>query len=191
MTIRKLPPVLINQIAAGEVVDRPASIVKELVENAIDAGSTRVEIALENGGIDSIRVSDNGSGIAPEEIELAVTPHATSKIAAEEDLAAIASLGFRGEALASIGSISHLILTTRRFADESSVQIEVDGGSMSHPKPVAGNAGTKVEIKRLFFNTPARRKFLKSSRAETARVSEVVKRLASSHSDIGFTLIPC
>ncbi len=189
MTIRKLPSVLINQIAAGEVVDRPASIVKELVENAIDAGSTRVEIALENGGIDSIRVSDNGSGIAPEEIKLAVTPHATSKIEAEEDLAAIASLGFRGEALASIGSISHLILTTRRITDESSIQIEVDGGSMSHPKPVAGNAGTKVEIKRLFFNTPARRKFLKSSRAETARVSEVVKRLASSYSDIGFTLI--
>ena len=159
MTIRTLSPVLINQIAAGEVVDRPASIVKELVENSIDSGSTKIDIQIEHGGRDLVRVSDNGSGIAPEELELAVSPHATSKIAEEADLAAIASLGFRGEALASIGSISHLILTSRRELDDSGTRIEVDGGKMSAPKPVASSVGTTVEVRRLFFNTPARRKF--------------------------------
>ncbi len=188
MTIKKLPTVLINQIAAGEVVDRPASIVKELVENAIDAGSTRIEIQLEHGGKDVIRVTDNGSGIAPDELELAVTPHATSKIAEEADLAAIASLGFRGEALASIGSISHLSLKSRRNEDESGTLMEVDGGNMAEPKPLAASVGTTVEVKRLFFNTPARRKFLKSDGAETTRVRDVVQRLAASHHDVAFTL---
>ncbi|MDP7005973.1 MAG: DNA mismatch repair endonuclease MutL [Phycisphaerales bacterium] len=188
MTIQKLPTLLINQIAAGEVVDRPASIVKELVENAIDAGSTRIDIQLEQGGKNQIRVSDNGSGIVPEELVLAVTPHATSKISEESDLAAIASLGFRGEALASIASISHVILKSRRGQDESGTQIEVDGGEIANPKPVSTSTGTTVEVKRLFFNTPARRKFLKSDGAETTRVREVVQRLAASHSDIGFTL---
>jgi DNA mismatch repair protein MutL len=188
MTIKKLQTLLINQIAAGEVVDRPASIVKELVENAIDAGSTRIEIQLEHGGKDLIRVSDNGSGISPSELELAVTPHATSKISEEADLAAIASLGFRGEALASIGSISHLMLKSRRTDDESGMQIEVDGGEMAKTKPVAASVGTAVEVKRLFFNTPARRKFLKSDGAETTRVRDVVQRLAASHHDIAFVL---
>ncbi len=188
MTIRKLPTVLINQIAAGEVVDRPASIVKELVENAIDAGSSRIEIRLEHGGKDFICVTDNGSGIAPEELELAVTPHATSKIEEESDLAAIASLGFRGEALASIGSISQLSLKSRRIEDESGTSIGVDGGEMSQPKPIAASVGTTIEVKRLFFNTPARRKFLKSDGAETTRVREVVQRLAASHHDVAFTL---
>lgn len=186
MTIRKLSTVLINQIAAGEVVDRPASIVKELIENAIDAGSTRVDIQLEHGGKDLIRVSDNGSGIASDELELAVAPHATSKIAEESDLASIASLGFRGEALASIGSISHLVLTSRTQEDEAGTQIEVDGGKSSQPKPVAASIGTTVEVKRLFFNTPARRKFLKSGGAETTRVRDVVQRLAASHHDVSF-----
>ena len=188
MTIRKLSPVLINQIAAGEVVDRPASIVKELIENSIDAGSTRIEVQLEHGGRDLIRVSDNGFGIAPEELELAVLQHATSKIAEEIDLAAIASLGFRGEALASIGSISHMIVTSRRESDDSGTQIEVDGGEISSPKPVATSVGTTVEVRRLFFNTPARRNFLKSDGAETTRVREVVQRLAASHHDVSFTL---
>ncbi len=188
MTIRPLSTVLINQIAAGEVVDRPASIVKELIENSIDAGSTQIAVQLEHGGRDCIRVSDNGFGIAPDEIELAVTPHATSKIAEEADLAAIASLGFRGEALASIGSISHLVLTSRRDCDEAGTSIEVDGGEMSSPKPVASSVGTTVEVRRLFFNTPARRKFLKSDGAETTRVREVVQRLAAAHHDITFTL---
>jgi len=188
MTIRKLSTVLINQIAAGEVVERPASIVKELVENAIDAGSTRVEIQLECGGKDLIRVSDNGVGIVAEELELAVTPHATSKISEEADLAAIASLGFRGEALASIGSISHLLLISRTADDEVGMQIEVDGGVLTRPKPVATSIGTTVEVRRLFFNTPARRKFLKSDGAETTRVRDIVQRLAASHHDIAFTL---
>ncbi|MBC8201123.1 MAG: DNA mismatch repair endonuclease MutL [Planctomycetes bacterium] len=188
MTIKLLPTVLINQIAAGEVVDRPASIVKELVENAIDAGSTRIEIQLDHGGKDGIRVSDNGYGIAPDELELAVTPHATSKISEEADLSAIASLGFRGEALASIGSISHLILKSRCSEDESGTLIEVDGGLIAGPKPVAASVGTTVEVKRLFFNTPARRKFLKSDGAETTRVRDAVQRLAASHADVSFTL---
>jgi DNA mismatch repair protein MutL len=187
MTIRKLPTILINQIAAGEVVDRPASIVKELVENAIDAGSTQVDIQLNRGGKDLIRVRDNGTGIASEELELAVTPHATSKITEEADLYAIASLGFRGEALASIGSISHLTLRSRQEIAESGTQIEVDGGVLILPKPIGASVGTTVEVKRLFFNTPARRKFLKSDGAETTRVREVVQRLAAAHHDIAFT----
>ena len=189
MTIRKLSTILINQIAAGEVVDRPASIVKELVENAIDAGSTRVAIQLLHGGKDSIRITDNGTGIAPDELTLAVTPHATSKITEEADLSAIASLGFRGEALASIGSISHLVIKSRRKEDESGTQIEVNGGVMAQPKPVAASVGTAVDVKRLFFNTPARRKFLKSDGAETTRVRDVVQRLAASHHDVAFTFV--
>jgi len=188
MTIRTLSPLLINQIAAGEVVDRPASIVKELIENSIDAGSTTIEVLLEHGGRDFIRVSDNGSGIASDELKLAVSPHATSKISEEVDLAAIASLGFRGEALASIGSISHLTLTSRRASDEAGTQIEVDGGEISAPKPTPTSEGTTVEVRRLFFNTPARRKFLKSDGAETTRVRDVVQRLAASHHDVSFIL---
>jgi DNA mismatch repair protein MutL len=188
VTIRTLPTTLINQIAAGEVVDRPASIVKELVENAVDAGSTRIEVQLIHGGRDCIRVSDNGSGIAVEDMELAVAPHATSKIAEEADLAAIATLGFRGEALASIGSISHLILTSRQKGTDSGSRIEVDGGAATESKPIATSVGTTVEVRRLFFNTPARRKFLKSDGAETTRVREVVQRLAAPHHDIAFTL---
>ena len=188
MTIQKLSPVLINQIAAGEVVDRPASIVKELVENSIDAGSTQIDVHLEHGGRDMIRVSDNGSGIASEELELAVSPHATSKISEEEDLASIASLGFRGEALASIGSICNLTVMSRQDCDEAGSMIEVDGGEISESKPIPMKVGTTVEIRRLFFNTPARRKFLKSDGAETTRVREVVQRLAASHSDVSFSL---
>jgi|TARA_B100000959_G_scaffold283353_1_gene352027 DNA mismatch repair protein MutL len=188
MTIRKLSPILINQIAAGEVVDRPASVVKELVENALDARSTRIEIQLEHGGKDLIRVSDNGCGIAAEELPLAVASHATSKITDEADLAAIASLGFRGEAIASVGSVSHLTITSRREEDESAMQIIVDGGDTSISKPIAASVGTTVEVRRLFYNTPARRKFLKSDGAETTRVRDVVQRLAASHHETGFTL---
>jgi len=188
VTIRKLSPILINQIAAGEVVDRPASVVKELIENALDAGSTRIEIQLEHGGKDLIRVSDNGCGIAPDELLLAVASHATSKISDEADLAAIASLGFRGEAIASVGSVSHLSITSRREEDEVAMHIVVDGGEATQPKPIAASVGTTVEVRRLFYNTPARRKFLKSDGAETTRVRDVVQRLAASHHQTGFTL---
>ncbi len=188
VTIRTLSPILINQIAAGEVVDRPASVVKELVENALDAGSTRIDIQLEHGGKNLIRVSDNGCGIAPDELPLAVASHATSKIFDEADLAAIASLGFRGEAVASVGSVSHLTITSRREEDESAMQIIVDGGNVTEPKPIAASVGTTVEVRRLFYNTPARRKFLKSDGAETTRVRDVVQRLAASHHETAFTL---
>ncbi len=188
MTIRKLSPILINQIAAGEVVDRPASVVKELIENALDAGSTRIEIQLFHGGKDLIRVSDNGWGIAPDELPLAVASHATSKIADEADLAAIASLGFRGEAVASVGSVSHLTITSRREEDESAMQIIVEGGNATQPKPIAASFGTTVEVRRLFYNTPARRKFLKSDGAETTRVRDVVQRLSASHNETEFIL---
>jgi len=188
MTIRKLSPLLINQIAAGEVVDRPASVVKELIENALDAGSTRVDIQLIHGGKDFIRVSDNGCGIAPDELTLAVASHATSKITDEEDLTAIASLGFRGEAVASVGSVSHLTMTSRRQDDESAMQIVVDGGEVTNPKPLAASVGTTVEVRRLFYNTPARRKFLKSDGAETTRVRDIVQRLAAAHHETSFLL---
>jgi DNA mismatch repair protein MutL len=179
---------LINQIAAGEVVDRPASVVKELLENALDASSTRVTVDLERGGKDLICVRDNGSGIAPDELVLAVASHATSKISEEQDLASVASLGFRGEAIASIGSVSHLTITSRRQCDESAMQIVVEGGVVSEPKPIASSVGTTVEVRRLFYNTPARRKFLKSDGAETTRVRDVVQRIAASHHETGFTL---
>ena len=188
MTIRKLSPLLINQISAGEVVDRPASVVKELIENALDAGSTRVDIQLIHGGKDFIRVSDNGCGIAPDELTLAVASHATSKITDEEDLTAIASLGFRGEAVASVGSVSHLTMTSRRQDDESAMQIVVDGGEVTNPKPLAASVGTTVEVRRLFYNTPARRKFLKSDGAETTRVRDMVQRLAAAHHETSFLL---
>ena len=188
MTIQLLPPVLINQIAAGEVVDRPASIVKELVENAIDAGATNISIQLEHGGRDVIKVSDNGCGIQGSELHLAVAPHATSKIVEEADLAAVASLGFRGEALASIGSVSHLAITSRTNDDESGMRIEVDGGQSKEPAPTASRVGTTVEVKRLFYNTPARRKFLKSDSAETTRVRDAVQKIAAAHPSVSFVL---
>ena len=188
MNIRRLTPLLVNQIAAGEVVDRPASVVKELIENALDAGSTRIDIQLEHGGKDFIQISDNGCGIAPDELVLAVASHATSKITSQEDLAAIASLGFRGEAIASIGSVSHLTITSRREEDESAMQIVVEGGKVTEPKPIAASIGTTVEVRRLFYNTPVRRKFLKSNGAETTRVRDVVQRLAASHHDTAMML---
>ena len=188
MTIQLLSPILINQIAAGEVVDRPASIVKELVENAIDAGATEISIQLEHGGRDVISVSDNGCGIQGTELHLAVAPHATSKIMEEADLAAVASLGFRGEALASIGSVSHLAITSRTKEDDAGMRIEVDGGEASEPAPTAARVGTTVEVKRLFYNTPARRKFLKSDSAETTRVRDAVQKIAAAHPLVSFVL---
>ncbi|MDP7030603.1 MAG: DNA mismatch repair endonuclease MutL, partial [Phycisphaerales bacterium] len=185
--IRRLSTIVINQIAAGEVVERPASIVKELVENSLDAGAHRIDITLERGGRDMVRVSDDGCGIDASELELAVAPHATSKIENEADLAAIASLGFRGEALASIASVSRFSITSRLPASDAGARLEVEGGDGGLPQPIAAPPGTTVEIKRLFFNTPARRKFLKSDAAETGRAREVVQRLAAAHWQVSFT----
>ncbi|MBU6208388.1 MAG: DNA mismatch repair endonuclease MutL [Planctomycetes bacterium] len=188
MPIRLLPPELVNQIAAGEVVERPASVVKELVENALDAGAARVSVELEGGGADLIRVSDDGGGIAPDELLLAVTAHATSKIASFDDLEAVASYGFRGEALASIGSVAQLRITSRRAGDGHAHAIEVDGGLVNGPRPAAGAPGTVVEVRTLFRNVPARRKFLRSQAAETGRVHDAIDSIALGAPGIGFRL---
>ncbi|MBO6900159.1 MAG: DNA mismatch repair endonuclease MutL [Rhizobiaceae bacterium] len=185
-TIRQLTDTVINQIAAGEVIERPASVVKELVENALDAGATRVEVATAGGGLSLIRVTDNGDGMPPEELPLAVSRHCTSKLT--DDIHDIRSLGFRGEALPSIGSVARLSLRSRQEGADSAAQISVEGGRVSAVKPVAANRGTTVEVRDLFFATPARLKFMKSERAETAAITEVVKRMALAFPHVRFTL---
>ena len=187
MPIRVLPETLVNQIAAGEVVERPASAVKELVENAIDAGAGRIEIALAEGGQALISVTDDGSGMDPEELALAVERHATSKLPGD-DLLAIAHLGFRGEALPSIGSVARLRLTSRKQGGDSAWTLAVEGGRKGSVEPAAHPPGSRVEVRDLFFATPARLKFLKSPRAETGHVKDVIERLAMAHPRIGFSL---
>lgn len=184
--IRPLPERLVNQIAAGEVVERPASVVKELIENALDAGATRVRIDLEGGGVDLVRVSDDGAGIPADELPLALAPHATSKIAAAEDLVAIATLGFRGEALASIASVSRVRLCSRPPEQAEAAEILAEGGVMGAVRPAGGPPGTTVEVRTLFFNTPARRKFLRSPATEQARCLDVVHTLAMAHPRVAF-----
>jgi DNA mismatch repair protein MutL len=186
--IQRLPAELANQIAAGEVVERPASVVKELVENAIDAGATRVTIAIELGGKRLIRVEDDGEGMTPEDAELALERHATSKIRTASDLAAIATMGFRGEALPSIASVSHLQLRTRARDATSGTEIRVDAGVTASVREVGAAEGTVVEVADLFYNLPARRKFLKSDTAEAAQVSRIVTQLALAFPGIGVTL---
>jgi DNA mismatch repair protein MutL len=186
-TINILPAELVNQIAAGEVIERPASVVKELVENALDAGARRLTIDLESGGMDLIRVTDDGCGILEAELPLAVQNHATSKLQSLSDLFAIASLGFRGEALASIASISQFRLASRT-ADADGAELAVDGGKLGATQPVALPIGTRVEVRNLFFNVPARRKFLKSDRSEIAAVTQQLTRLALSRPDVFITL---
>ncbi len=187
MPIRRLPLLLVNQIAAGEVIERPASVVKELVENAIDSGASRIDIAIEQGGRELIRVSDNGRGIPPEELPLAIAPHATSKISTAEDLDAIATMGFRGEALASIASVSRISMLSRTANQPGAAVIEAEGDSVSVPQPAAGPVGTTVTVRNLFFNTPARRKFLKTEQTESTRIEDVVEAIALAHPAIAFT----
>ena len=188
MPIRRLPSLLVNQIAAGEVIERPASVVKELVENAIDAAAARIDVAIEGGGKDLIRVSDTGAGIAFDELALAVAPHATSKLETAEDLHAIATMGCRGEALASIASISRMSLLSRPPDEDAAGIIEVEGDTVGEPRPAGGAVGTTVTVRNLFFNTPARRKFLRSEQTETARVADTIDNLALSHPRLGFGL---
>ncbi|WP_407059617.1 DNA mismatch repair endonuclease MutL [Novilysobacter defluvii] len=176
--IRPLPDTLINQIAAGEVVERPASVVKELVENALDAGAGRVDIDLEEGGTRLIRIRDDGRGIARDELALAVSRHATSKIASLEDLEGVGTLGFRGEALPSIASVSRFRITSRREEDEHAHAIEVDGGRVAPPVPRPHPRGTTVEVRDLFYNVPARRKFLRAERTEFGHIEEWLRQLA-------------
>ncbi|MGL5630051.1 MAG: DNA mismatch repair endonuclease MutL, partial [Plesiomonas shigelloides] len=177
MPIQILPPQLANQIAAGEVVERPSSVVKELVENSLDAGATRIEIDIEKGGARLIRIRDDGCGIDKEQLALALARHATSKISSLDDLEAIVSLGFRGEALASISSVSRLTLTSRTAAQSEAWQAYAEGRDMQVTvKPAAHPVGTTLEVLDLFFNTPARRKFLRTEKTELAHIDEVVRR---------------
>ncbi len=186
--IHRLPPDLANQIAAGEVVERPASVVKELVENSIDAGATRVVVTCELGGKKLVKVEDDGAGMDPEDAQLALDRHATSKIARSEDLEAIETHGFRGEALPSIASVSHLVIRTRPADAASGTEIRVNGGTVSSVREAGAPPGTTVEVADLFYNLPARRKFLKSDGAESAQISRMVTQLALAYPEIGFTL---
>ncbi len=189
MPIRVLSTQLANQIAAGEVVERPASVVKELIENSLDAGANKVEIDIEAGGVKLIRIRDNGTGIAEDQLALALARHATSKIDQLEDLEAVATLGFRGEALASVASVSRLTLSSAVAGSEMGWQATSAGRDMAvELAPVAHPQGTTVEVRDLFFNTPARRKFLRKENTEYGRVDEVVKKVALSRFDVGFTL---
>lgn len=189
MSIEILPARLANQIAAGEVVERPASVVKELVENSLDAGATRIQIDIERGGHKLIRIRDNGSGIAKEELTLALSRHATSKLKSLDDLENICSLGFRGEALASISSVSRLTLSSKPEQQEAAWQAFAQGRDMAvEVKPVAHPSGTTIEVKDLFFNTPARRKFLRTEKTEFSHIDELIKRIALSRFDVSITL---
>lgn len=187
--IRVLPPQIANQIAAGEVVERPSSVVKELVENALDAGATAVTVEIENGGVDLVRVTDNGSGIAREDCETAFLRHATSKIALADDLFHISTLGFRGEALSSIAAVSVVTLTTRTAEEEAGTRLTVDNGAVRKNVPVAATVGTSIEVRALFASVPARLKFLKNPRTESGYIGDYVTRMMMARPDIAFHFI--
>lgn len=186
--IRVLPHLVANQIAAGEVVERPASVVKELLENALDACAKRITVDLEQGGLELIRVGDDGQGIPANELSLALAPHATSKVTSAADLAHIATLGFRGEALASITSVSRLTIRSRTASDVAATEVHAEGEAATPAAPAAGPVGTCVTVRNLFFNTPARRKFLRSVSTEQERCAEVLRQTSLAHPDIGFRL---
>ena len=188
MPVRQLDPALINRIAAGEVVERPASVVKELVENALDAGARRIEVMTDGGGRRLIRVADDGDGMTKADLALAVERHATSKLSEGDDLLAIRTLGFRGEALPSIGAVARLAITTRHAGEPHAWSIAVEAGTKSDVKPAALGEGTRVEVRDLFFATPARLKFLKTDRTEAEAIRDVVRRLAMSRPDVAFTI---
>ena len=188
MPIRLLPSALVDQIAAGEVVERPASLVKELVENALDAGARAIDIDIEAGGARLVRILDDGQGIPADELPLAVQRHATSKIGSLEDLAAIRSLGFRGEALPSIGSVARLRIATRAAGAAQGSEIRVEGGALSTIAPSPQPRGTLVEVRDLFYNVPARRKFLRTESTELGHVARLVERFALARFDVAFRL---
>ena len=188
-TIHVLDETTINQIAAGEVVERPASVIKELVENAIDAGATSIEVEIAEGGIEYMRITDNGCGMSEVDARLAILRHATSKIRSADDLYDIASLGFRGEAIASIASVSKFTLRTRQETDTMGTRIYIEGGHMVDCDPCGTSVGTSIEVKDLFYNTPARRKFLKSTRTEANKIQDMIGKLSLSHNHIAFKCI--
>ncbi len=187
--IRVLAPEVVNQIAAGEVIERPFSVVKELVENSLDAGARRVRVELVDGGLTSLKVIDDGDGFTETDLPLAFASHATSKLAALSDLDHIASLGFRGEALASIGSISRAAIRTRRHDAEAGFELRCEGGVLSPVRPCGCPPGSAIEVRELFFNTPARRKFVRTPPAERARIQDLLARLALAHLGVDFTLV--
>jgi len=186
--IRPLPPELINQIAAGEVIERPSSVVKELVENSLDAGATRIEVDIESGGARLIRVRDDGGGIHADELPLAVASHATSKIGSFDDLEHVASMGFRGEALASVSSVARFALTSRARDQDAAFRIEVDGGRLQAARPAQHPQGTSVEVRDLFYNVPARKKFMRAERTEFAHIDDLLKSLALARGSVEFRL---
>jgi len=186
--IRQLPPAVVNKIAAGEVIERPASVVKEMLENSVDALSTRIEVDIEQGGAELIRIVDNGEGIHPEDVELTVASHATSKLASADDLFNVQTMGFRGEALASIAEVSHFRLRSKRRDQLMGVELEVQGGVIQEPTACGCPDGTQIEIRQLFFNTPVRRKFLKTPSTEFAHIAEHFTRIAIAHPNLQMTL---
>ena len=187
-TIRQLPPNLINQIAAGEVIERPASVVKELLENSIDAGAKRIEVTIAGGGSELIRISDDGCGMTPDQLPLAVSSHATSKLPDDDSLFHVATLGFRGEAIASIGSVSHLTIRSRTAFEDSGYEMSVRGGVIENPVPCGCPSGTVMEVRNLFFNTPVRHRFLKTAQTERGHIVEAFTRLALANPQIHFVL---